>query len=365
MRDPVLEHQLENLKHLMSAWQKFHTYLTEVRQREEFTQQEESAFLKLKSQIAILHDTLVDVVGTGDRDEANTVQMVIDIVERSILLRTIAHMSQAEQKRMEIEWHDGYLLMNDRIGVLEDEIESLSHVSEFHHNMQIWGRRISQNVKAVVGNRAIQFVVTIVVIVAAAIVLPALGVYDYSFLDKNDNGKTVHDWGRRLLRKSVASGLAFRSWEEYSWAVRKDGDGAGNLPGGEVMGDKTSFKNRFYSHTKSVVSGLNGINEQAKKIMDAAQELHVYADTQRTGKKDYPVNSVIAFFKTSSEAAALYEAFDKWVEDLKLKEADSGMVRRGLRGNIIVLIDTNNRTIAVRTYDRLMGTKLEEAAKGK
>lgn len=360
MRDPALEHQMENMKHLISAWQKFHAYLTGVRQGKEFSQADEAEFLKLKSQIAILHDTMVEVVGTGNRDDTNTVQMVIDVVERCIMLRQMKRLTLAEIKRMEIEWHDGYLLMNDRIGVLQDEIQQLAQVSEFHHKMEVFWGRLRRETVHILTNRYLQVGVFLVALVAAGIVLPALGVYDYSFLDKNTTGRKVHDFGRRFLRESVAGDLEFREWREFVWNLEREDH---TIPGSRVTdsGQAASARGRAFQEARSRIGKLAGIERQVADVLAKADETYVYQGEIRskTGKA-FAVTVLIGYFNQPGVASAAFAEFEKWVEEKELTELEAERVRYGRRANVVFFVDSPDTNVIQRAYGRLMGLSEEE-----
>ena len=104
MIDLALNRRLDNCRQIMKAWHTYHSYLTGCMKGKPFEQKDEGDFLKLKSQIAILHDSFLEAVDTGARETAAISQSVITLVERSILLRQLSHLSAAELKRRANAW---------------------------------------------------------------------------------------------------------------------------------------------------------------------------------------------------------------------------------------------------------------------
>ena len=128
MIDPLLNRRLENCKKLLIHWRKFHEFLDRAIKGSEFTSQDEAEFLKLKSDIAILHDSLLESIENTKENMASA-QSVISLIERCILLRQVQKMNPAEIKKMQIEWHESYLLVNETIGLIEEKIAKMAKVS--------------------------------------------------------------------------------------------------------------------------------------------------------------------------------------------------------------------------------------------
>jgi hypothetical protein len=200
MKDMVLEQRLRHCQQLMEAWQRFHQYLMACIKGQEFNAQAENDFLKVKSQIAILHDSFLASVPKGSRETAATSQSVISLVEKCILLRQVKRLNVAELKRMEMEWHEAYLLINDTIGILQEEVAKLAGESEFHHKMAAFNKKLKAYVGGATHNKGLQAGVGVVAVLVVAIVLPMMGVFSYDALDKGAAQKPYRPCARWSAR---------------------------------------------------------------------------------------------------------------------------------------------------------------------
>ena len=125
MIDPEIERQFADCQELLVLWREFHDFFSMAVKGEGITHDKEAEFLELKSQIAMLHDSFMDAL-TKDQ---NIGQEVLGIVSRSITLKHLNRQSVADIKKMEIEWHESYLLLNDTIGLLDEKRTELAGLS--------------------------------------------------------------------------------------------------------------------------------------------------------------------------------------------------------------------------------------------
>ena len=207
----------------MKAWHKFHSALTAcIKGATQFDEKAEAEFLKLKSQIAILHDSFIEAMDNPDRETAATSQSVISIVESCIMLKRMGNMSQVELKRMENEWHQAYLLINDTIGILEDQMHHLEHISHARHTAERLGKKVRRGSRAIAGSWQAKIGAIFVVVLALLLGLPTIGVFSYDFLIQNDMTKKPYMVARSVLRKSVAKGMGYATLEEYEIYGKSD-----------------------------------------------------------------------------------------------------------------------------------------------
>ncbi|MBN1867373.1 hypothetical protein JW916_08775 [Candidatus Sumerlaeota bacterium] len=223
MIDPKLNFRLESCQKLLHLWQRFHGYMREMSKGGNPTPEDEAEFLKLKSEVAILHDTFFDSIPSRGREETATAQSVINVIERCILLRTIKKMSPAEVKRMEIEWHEAYLLINDTIGVLQDDVDKLAKVSQFNHSVKVFQDKGVAFVRHSVGSPKFQWAVGAAVVLAVMVIGPMMGLWSYDALNNNPSTRKVYQLVRSILRRTVAGGLDYQEWDQF---IRERNDGA-------------------------------------------------------------------------------------------------------------------------------------------
>lgn len=133
MINPVLERRYADCTQLSEAWKSYLDYFTKVvKQGAEISPEMEAAFMEIKAQVAMLHDSLMESI---TRD-ANIGQNMMSIINRSITLRHVRRLGNADQKKIEIEWHECFLLLNETISALGEERDRLAGIKEFDVRMQ-------------------------------------------------------------------------------------------------------------------------------------------------------------------------------------------------------------------------------------
>lgn len=224
MHDPLLDQRLEHCRQLLKLWQNFHLFLGECAKHDrQFSPQEEANFLKVKSQIAILYDSFFESLGDPNREMIATAQSIITVVENCILLRQVHRMSPAERKKMEIEWHEAYLLINATIGTLEEEQTKLAAVSHAKHSRDVMIHRMYITTKSVVRDKRLHNALIALAIIAAFVVLPMAGVWNpYQVLAKFQPTQRFYTGGKQFLRSTIMPNLEFETWEEYTTNYRVD-----------------------------------------------------------------------------------------------------------------------------------------------
>lgn len=198
----------------MQDWHTFHGYLTACLKGTKFDARAEADFLQLKSQIALLHDAFLESIDTSTREAAAISQSIITIVERCILLRQMIKMTPAELKKMEMEWHEAYLLINETIGLLEEQIAKLATVGKTSHYLDIYAWKSVKRVTRFLTGKAFVATVITTVLLIALVVLPYFKVYTYDALDKNPSTQASYRVVRNMLR-AVLPDIMYRDWADY------------------------------------------------------------------------------------------------------------------------------------------------------
>ncbi|MCX7766569.1 MAG: hypothetical protein N2246_07690 [Candidatus Sumerlaeia bacterium] len=178
MIDPKLEKQLADIKELLALWRKYHEFFAIGVKGTDITPEKEQQFLELKSRIAMLHDTFMEAI-THDQ---NIGQNVLSLVERAITLRHLSRLNVAEIKKMEIEWHEAYLLLNETVGILEERKEALSHISPSKYRLKHLLQGIFLNVSSFLGSIYFKMAAVVIIIILILWALPAFEIFDYSKL---------------------------------------------------------------------------------------------------------------------------------------------------------------------------------------
>lgn len=133
MINPLLERRYADCAELEDAWKEFldqfkrGTKTLKADAAKEFDQE----FLTTKARIAMLHDSFLESL----KHDQNIAQTMLDIVNRSISGRHLRKMSDSDQKKVEQEWHECYLLLNSTVVGLAEERERIGEINEFNHNL--------------------------------------------------------------------------------------------------------------------------------------------------------------------------------------------------------------------------------------
>lgn len=180
MIDPAVERQYADCKELLQFWRTFHEYFTIGVKGENLTHENEESFLELKSKIAMLHDSFMEALS----HDQNIGQEVLNIITRAITLKHLNRQSAADIKKMEIEWHESYLLLNDTIGALEDKRSELSKVSEAHFRAGKAAGVARQRASNFFGSFYLKAAVILTVVLGSTVGVQLSGVYDYNDLGK-------------------------------------------------------------------------------------------------------------------------------------------------------------------------------------
>jgi hypothetical protein len=308
MNDPKLDKQLEDIKALMESWKLYHVYLSGIMKgNKEFTGKDENQFLKLKTRIAIYHDVLMDAYENPSRETSATMSGMMEIIERSIMLRQMKKMGEAELKRIEMDWHDAYLLLNDFIGALEEKQAQLEHVSKIHHIMGGFTQSIGSNIKKITSNRGFIGLVVVLAIVIGLIVLPLFGVFDYEFMKENPQSEKVYYIVSDLLRSTVMGDIPYESWDKYYDPIQEAMfDSAESKQEGEVRYDaetaerfdEIKMNNRFLIHSDEDLTGQ--ADEASRK-----EYLLVESDDEKA-------TVLFLYFPESTDANNIYVNFIEW-----------------------------------------------------
>jgi len=143
MIDPIVERQYSDCRELLNLWRRYHDFFKVAVSGDGITPENEHEFITIKSRIAMLHDPFMDVL---DHDQ-NIGQNVLSIVTRSITLKHVHRMSTAEIKKIELEWHESYLLLNETLGMLEDKRKQFTYVTPSQYYRRLYTKKIVKTVR--------------------------------------------------------------------------------------------------------------------------------------------------------------------------------------------------------------------------
>lgn len=197
MIDPAVERQYSDTKELLALWRTFYDFFVMGVKNDNVTPEKEGQFLEIKSRIAMLHDSFMEALTHNQ----NIGQEVLNIISRAITLKHLGKQSTADIKKMEIEWHESYLLLNETIGVLEDKRNELAAINETQFRAGKAAGAAKQKVHNFFTSSGFKIVLIIGGVAFATFGVQALGIFDYNELGRYSALKTPYGWGKALTRK--------------------------------------------------------------------------------------------------------------------------------------------------------------------
>jgi hypothetical protein len=259
MIDPAVERQYSDSKELLALWRVFHDFFVMGVKAENITPEKEAQFLELKSKIAMLHDSFMEAL-THDQ---NIGQEVLGIVSRAITLKHLSKQSAADIKKMEIEWHESYLLLNETIGGLEDKRAELANVNQAQYRASKAAGVAGQNINAFLTSFWFKAGVVIVIVLAATVGVQMLGIYDYNQLGKIPAFKTPYRLGVNIFR-SISPDIP---WVTIAVGTRKDpGQWPVGLKAPEVRSDSKEEMFREHRLPQAITQILSKATEYRKEV---------------------------------------------------------------------------------------------------
>lgn len=127
MINPDLERRFADCSELIEAWKFFLELVNRgTKNASSVTAQHEQQFLATKARIAMLHDSFMESLRHDKSVGAN----MLEIVKRSITLKNLRKLSEPEAKKLEQEWHEVFLLLNETVSTLNEDRAAILDVNE-------------------------------------------------------------------------------------------------------------------------------------------------------------------------------------------------------------------------------------------
>lgn len=174
MIDPVVERRYSDCRELMDLWRKYHDFFKIAVAGQGITPEREHEFITVKSRIAMLHDSFMDCL----EHDQNIGQNILSIVTRSITLKLVHRMSTAEIKKIELEWHESYLLLNETIGILEDKRNKLAEIKHSDFVRQQMVKKTTAQLMAFLNSWVFKTIVAIVIVMGLIFAAQYFGVIE-------------------------------------------------------------------------------------------------------------------------------------------------------------------------------------------
>lgn len=296
MVDPELERRYADCKELVDAWRVFLELISVgIKDPSQINPQYEQAFLNSKARIAMLHDSFMEAI-KNDKEKSTGANM-LGLVNRSITLRHVAKSQDVEKKKMEIEWHEVYLMLNECIVGLEEERAKLLAINEFNWKVGKVLKSIQSAVWNFVTSPYLKFAVGVVVVVGA---VASLFIFEDA-LRKNPQTGKYFSYFLYAQRQFVGIEAPYMSIGEFT-------KGGFNKP---VPGVKEfSMKDSGVNKVAAALAGLRfnlGDKSPMELVGQAAQEAEVWTADMENGVR--PAAVYLIYYFDVRRARALETAF--------------------------------------------------------
>ncbi|MBX7246610.1 MAG: hypothetical protein K1X53_14030 [Candidatus Sumerlaeaceae bacterium] len=327
MIDPVVERQLSDCRELLGQWKEFHEFMTMGVKGENLTPEKEEAFLVIKSKIAMLHDSFMDALTT----DQNIGQAVLKIVESAITLHHLHRTSPAEVKKMEIEWHESYLLLNNTIGGLEDKRNELANINEAQYRAGKAAAGAQQKINNFFTSGYFKLGASAAVVLFATVGVQFLGIYDYNELGKMAALREPFRMWKTVYRATVNA--------ESPWP-NIEAMGRGNLSGTKIKFQdpevKSDSKDTFLNDRKRMPD-----SELASKLKTAPE---YQFETLKPDKGASPVEIHTFRYNEATEAKGAYDRWNTFTNEKGNEKYRTNIaaVRDKYTCNIIVFLYSDN-----------------------
>ncbi|MCX7011172.1 MAG: hypothetical protein NTW86_01160 [Candidatus Sumerlaeota bacterium] len=212
MIDPVLERRLGGCRTLLKLWGMFQEFFEAAVKGQTVQPDNERKFLELKSRIAMLHDTFLEC---AEEKSAAVAQNMLENVIRAITLKHISKLSPADIKKMQIEWQESYLLLNETIGLLEEEQINKARISATRWHTQQMGKSVSRVISNIFHSWGLRLSIIAGAALFALVGLPLMGVFSYGALrDVAAIQKPVFLVIQKVIRPFIDKNLSWRTIDE-------------------------------------------------------------------------------------------------------------------------------------------------------
>lgn len=332
MQNPVLDRQAKECRELAEAWKKYLEFFqAAVRGGEDINPNSEQTFLEIKSRVAMLHDTFMEAL----RHDQQVGQNIYQIITRCITMRHVNRMSQAETKKIEIEWHESFLLLNETVSTVQEEIDKLAKINPTKFFIEQCFGTVKVNVVAFLKSRFFKFVVAVSAVLFLVWGVEAFGIYNYDNLRKVKGADKVYiaylNFKRSALDKSAPFGTLDDFMSRYL-PINRPPDGM-NYNKDMPKVDKSAAANKFYAYT------IEGGVRLADELKNAQAFETVWID--RIGARERGEVYVFWFY-SNKEARNLSFGLEKL------------MATAGGRDFGFSMFNINNVLVAVLSQDKQM-----------
>lgn len=325
MIDQAVERQYSDTKELLALWNTFHQFFAIGVKGEAITSEKENQFLELKSRIAMLHDSFMEALTANQ----NIGQDVLNVITRAITLKQLNRLSTADTKKLEIEWHEVYLLLNDTVAALEHKRNDLAAINESQYKAKRAAGLAGQKVGKFFGSFYFKLAAIIVAVLFVTIGIQTLGLYDYDDLGKISALRTPYNWGKAAVRVVKPDS----PWPTIESMYRKPHSGwPGGLLAAEVDNETTKDE---ATATLARLAAPTGVGQQVSTMLQTAVDFKKERSTKQQGDG---VDIYTFRFANADQAKALDDLWTKTTRQFAGKPQSPPVVEQlGMARNVNIL----------------------------
>jgi len=292
----------------------------------------------------MLHDSFMEALTTNQA----VGQEVLSIITRAITLKHLGRLSTADVKKMEIEWHEAYLLLNDTIAVLEQKRRDLAEINESQYKAKKAAGAARQKAGKFFGSTYFKLVAIIVVVLGATIGVQALGIYDYDNLGNYSALQTPFRWGKYAVRIvkpespwpniDVVPRKGYAAWPEGVKPPEIQA-GAEKAEGARVVGMRARELNIAEPLYTALNKAVDYREETAEKAGEQPIEIHTFR------------------FANAADAKAAYDIWDKAKTAQRTAPAVLDEMDLVLDTNVVIAIIAHPRELLWKMVSDVYGKK--------
>lgn len=330
MIDPDLERRLADCSELMESWRRF-LELTQqaLKPPHNTSPQAEAQFLNTKARIAMLHDSFMESL----KHDKATGSNMLEIVNRCITLRLMQKLSEPEQKKMEIEWHEVFLLLNETVSGLGEEKSRMAEINEWVFKAGKMQDVLKVRSRAFLSSIYLKIAVVLLAIAFVVWGVPALNIYDWDELRKIDQLKGVIGGINKFGRNNLGLQRPFIDVNQYMEAL------SDKVPGAGTVEDRTGDRNKEQT-VDNLIPRMN--LSQVEPTVSSALLKSAVDFRVRSYKEDGSENRAFVFvfwFQKTAEAKTFMTTY----EQNRSKIPETYHVQR--RVNVIAILQGNSTTV--------------------
>jgi hypothetical protein len=328
MIDPALERNYSDCTELLDLWRRFHDIMAQCVKGDAMTNEGEEEFLNVKSRIAMLHDAFMASIMA----DKNIAQSMLTIVSRAITLHHLARMSVAEVKKMEIEWHQTFLLLQETLGNLEEKRQELSEVSEAVYRAEQFRHRTKQRIDRLIKSNVTKGLAILLGLIFVTVGVQVLGIWDWAKLKDYPATRSAFYVTYDIVLRTVFPHIKYHRLEWVRFAVPTE-ETRGFLPGDFWEHDPSSDNRTDVSDSLEVEDELATLGVFDQSLIDRLEARDEYKQLWCNNSQDYICLSLF-LMDSRSEASGLTDEIRRTVQDTRA----ANYVGTFYRSNILVVV---------------------------